>query len=140
MNWFALIFILWSAPMLAETTWYPAAIESFTYPALAVQARITGEVQLQVVVDAEGNVKKVISVSGHRILVDAARQNLLKWAFASCSGPNQPESVLEFKYVFQLEGSADVPRTRFKYKHPYTVFAISQAQNLMPTATGQGRR
>jgi len=140
MNWFALLFTLWSVPMLAETTWYPVEIESFTYPALAVQARIEGEVQLQVVVDPEGNVKKVISLSGHPILVDAARQNLLKWAFASCSGPNQLEFILEFKYIFQLEGSADRPRTRFKYKHPYTVIAISEAQNLMPTTTCKGKR
>jgi TonB family protein len=56
------------------------------YPELAKRMRISGEVQLQATVDADGKVKDVKPVSGNHMLELAAEDAVRQWKFASGDG------------------------------------------------------
>jgi protein TonB len=51
------------------------------YPALARQARIEGDVQLDAVIDARGNVVELSVVSGHPLLLSAAMAAVRQWRY-----------------------------------------------------------
>lgn len=55
------------------------------YPNLARQMNITGAVQLQVTVTAEGNVKDVRVLGGHPVLAQAAVEAVRLWTFRSAT-------------------------------------------------------
>jgi hypothetical protein len=66
-------------------------LDGFKYPPLAISARIGGTVQFLVKSD------DVQLLSGHQMLVPAARSNLEKWAI-----PYASSSPLSVTYVFRL--------------------------------------
>ena len=51
------------------------------YPALARAARVQGSVQFTAVISREGTVEKLQLVSGHPLLVQAAREAILQWRY-----------------------------------------------------------
>lgn len=51
------------------------------YPPFARQIRIAGTLTFNVAIAANGSVSKVELISGHPLLVDAAREAILKWKF-----------------------------------------------------------
>jgi TonB family protein len=51
------------------------------YPRLAMSLNLTGAVQLQAVVRADGTVKQVKVIGGHPVLAEAAAAALMKWRF-----------------------------------------------------------
>lgn len=51
------------------------------YPALALQARVQGDVQLDAVIDEQGNVVELSVVSGHPLLLDAAIKTVSQWRY-----------------------------------------------------------
>ena len=51
------------------------------YPPLAKAARIQGTVRFTVIIDHEGNVANLQLVSGHPLLVEAAKQAVLQWTY-----------------------------------------------------------
>jgi Zn-dependent M28 family amino/carboxypeptidase len=55
--------------------------EPVRYPRLATPTRIGGEVKLQVVVGKTGAVSEATIVSGHKLLVEGARDNIRAWKF-----------------------------------------------------------
>jgi len=55
------------------------------YPDLARQMNITGSVQLQVTVNAEGSVKAVRVLGGHPVLAQAAVQAVRSWKYRSAA-------------------------------------------------------
>lgn len=56
------------------------------YPRIAVSLKITGAVQLQAIVRADGTVKQVRVVGGHPVLAEAASQAVMQWRY-------EPEST-----------------------------------------------
>jgi TonB family protein len=120
--------------------WFPAVIDGPIYPVLATQAAIAGTVKLRISLDGDGKVSAAETVSGHRLLADAATENVRSWVFVRCgeAAPN-----IEFTYVFKLEGETYArPRTRFRYEHPYRVIVTADAQHWMPSEsrpTGNGK-
>jgi TonB family protein len=56
------------------------------YPEIAKRMKISGEVKLEAVVDADGKVKDVRTVSGNHILGEAAEDAVKKWKFEPGSG------------------------------------------------------
>ena len=57
-----------------------------SYPEIARRMKVTGEVKLEVVVDADGKVKEARAVSGNRILAEAAEDAVRKWKFEAGNG------------------------------------------------------
>jgi TonB family protein len=66
------------------------------YPEIAKRMRVTGEVRLEVTVDASGTVTDVKTVSGNRMLGAAAEDAVRKWKFAPGSGFSLVEVSLTF--------------------------------------------
>ena len=56
------------------------------YPEIAKRMRISGAVQLQVTVDAEGKVIDVKTLNGNRMLSPAAEDAVKHWKFGSGDG------------------------------------------------------
>jgi len=69
-----------------------------TYPELAKRMRICGVVKVAATVAPDGSVSATKTVSGNRMLSDAAEQAVHKWKFASAS----EESTVEVEINFAL--------------------------------------
>lgn len=64
-----------------------------TYPPLAKQARIQGDVVLDSVIDTQGKVTQMKVVSGNPLLVQAAEQTLEQWKYEPTLLNGQPVDV-----------------------------------------------
>ena len=52
-----------------------------TYPALARQARIQGQVVLHAIIDKDGRVSELSVISGHPLLVQSALEAVRQWRY-----------------------------------------------------------
>jgi len=68
------------------------------YPELAKHMRITGTVVVQVTVDPDGKVTAVKTISGPRVLAQAAEDAVQKWRFV----PAAESSVVNVELNFSL--------------------------------------
>ncbi len=66
------------------------------YPEIARKMGITGNVKLQLVVLANGEVKETKVIGGHPILVNAAVDAVKKWRFETASA--ESTGTVEFKF------------------------------------------
>jgi protein TonB len=74
------------------------------YPPLAKQAKIWGDVNIDAVIDAQGNVVEMQLVSGHALLVQAAMDALRQWKYEPTYLNDQPVPVrLVVTVKFRLE-------------------------------------
>jgi protein TonB len=64
------------------------------YPPLALQARISGTVRFNILIGKDGRVSSVRLVSGHPLLVEAARQALQLWTYRTTLLNGEPVEVL----------------------------------------------
>ncbi len=64
------------------------------YPQLARSARVQGTVEFTAVISKEGRVEKLALVHGHPLLVNAARDAILKWQYRPTLLNGQPVEVL----------------------------------------------
>src|ERR1700676_5530636 len=74
----------------------PIHVLSLTYPPVARQARITGDVVLIAHIGSDGSVSIPIRKSGHPLLLQAAEDNLKAWKFQT--GESQE---MEITYHFK---------------------------------------
>ena len=73
------------------------------YPPLARQARIQGEVQIDAILDEQGNVIDMKVVSGHPLLYQAALDALKKWKYEPTYLNDRPIAIeMIVKISFQL--------------------------------------
>jgi protein TonB len=63
------------------------------YPPLAKQARVSGDVQVDAVIDTHGNVVEMQVVSGHPLLIPAALDALRKWKYQPTILNDEPVAV-----------------------------------------------
>lgn len=68
------------------------------YPPLARQARIQGDVELDLDLEDSGQVRSVLSFRGHPLLVNSARQAAVKWRF-STTPQASPQLRVALKYM-----------------------------------------
>jgi len=74
------------------------------YPVLAKQTHVQGVVQIDAVIDAQGNVVEVQAVSGHPLLVPAALRAVSQWKFEPTYLNEEPIPVqFTVTVTFQLE-------------------------------------
>lgn len=64
------------------------------YPAMARQMKLSGTVEIDVFVDAAGQVEKVESVKGNAILFVAAQRALKQWKFKPVKVGDSPSKVV----------------------------------------------
>lgn len=73
------------------------------YPAVARQIRLTGVVELEVVVDEGGTVAKANVVRGNTLLTGPSLQAIRKWKFKPFGTESEPARVSgPIKFVFQM--------------------------------------
>lgn len=90
--------------VIASTSALPARAEDrevvskvkATYPEMAKRLRISGTVMLNATVAPNGNVKTVQTVMGEKMLVEAAKEAVLKWKFA----PAERETIEDIEIEF----------------------------------------
>lgn len=76
-----LVLFVAAAPALAAGH-YPLVLETFRYPILATQARISGDAIVEIRLAADGSVAEIKRLSGHPLLLQAASDALRSWRFA----------------------------------------------------------
>jgi periplasmic protein TonB len=73
------------------------------YPAVARQIRLTGEVELEIVVDQLGAVEKVSVVRGNTLLAGPSLQAIRKWKFKPFGAESEPSKAIgPIKFSFQM--------------------------------------
>jgi TonB family protein len=83
--------------------WTPKRIVAIAdYIPLARAARISGDVQVKCLLDADGSVLRAEVLSGHPLLREQARKNVLLWKFQR-TGP-QASNTVTLNYQYRLEG------------------------------------
>jgi TonB family protein len=94
--------LLWAGTMKAQqrTGQEPTVqrIIGLSYPRLANLAAVQGTVDLVARISAEGVVESVRVISGQKLLVDSAREALLRWRFRCPSGSKRCEARITFAF------------------------------------------
>jgi protein TonB len=73
------------------------------YPPLAREARVSGTVIIEALIDEQGNVVQARVVSGHPLLINAALKAVLQWKYEPTILNGQPVSVeLQVQVHFEL--------------------------------------
>jgi TonB family protein len=76
------------------------------YPPLARQARIAGEVKIEVSIRNDGGVESARVVEGHAMLKDSALDSAKKSSF-ECRGCAQSETTYLLTYTFEINNQGD---------------------------------
>ena len=73
------------------------------YPELAVRAHVSGSVILEAEIDEEGNVRGLKVLSGHPLLVKAAKDAVKQWKYSPTLLNGEPQTVLaNVTVIFRL--------------------------------------
>jgi len=118
---------------------FPAYLETIEYPILAIQARISGTVELEITIAPDGTVSRVRGISGHNLLVRAAEEGIKRWRFLPrCSSRKQMERmVIPLRVKFVLEGETEYrPRARLRYVYPDSLIVIAENLHWQPLVHG----
>lgn len=78
------------------------------YPAIAIEARIQGTVELAAIISANGTVESLRYLSGPPLLVRAAKDAVRQWVYHPTLLNGKPVAVeTTIKVIFTLEGQGD---------------------------------
>jgi TonB family protein len=130
---FLIIGMLLSSSELAAE-WFPVKIESLSYPLLAMQARISGEVRLKVSLTDSGEVASTTVVSGNALLARSAQANIKLWRFLAVRTDSSP-LIRDIEFVYDFELTDDIgaaPNQHFQYVRPNRVTVMSIARRWTP--------
>jgi Gram-negative bacterial TonB protein C-terminal len=102
-----LVAILAAAPHISghkiDAVRYPFLVHGDlpVYPALAIQARITGDVQLRVTVE-NGEVVGYVIISGNPLLVSATTDNIKSWKF-----DKTVRTTFATTFIYRMDGESE---------------------------------
>ncbi len=96
-------------------------VEPIDYPQLAFQARIMGKVLYRVFVAQDGSVSQVDILSGHPLLRENARLNILKWKFE----PGLSEAT-RFELECEFSLTDEMPVSSFAVLEPLHLVVARQ--------------
>ena len=128
--------LLWLAvgltPVYAQS-WAPTRIVAITdYVPLARQARISGDVEVKCILDANGSVSRADAMSGHPLLRRQASENAVLWKFHRVKS-EPPSDTITLKYRYRLEGEEQGrEHTAFTVDLPNTIQIVSQGAQWNP--------
>ncbi len=102
--------------------------EPLSYPVLAGQARIQGDVVIRVNLDETGSVVSTAAISGARIFIPGCLTNAKKWRFE----PKARKTVFVV-YEFRIAGNCEPPcGSQFTYYPPNRALITVGAANFQP--------
>jgi hypothetical protein len=104
-------------------------VESPIYNSVARQARLEGEIEVQLRVAPNGRVVSATATSGHSLLKQSAEANVREWIFNS-----GVERTLTVVYEFRLVEPERYhePPTHVTFDLPYRVRVVSHFKPIMP--------
>jgi protein TonB len=74
------------------------------YPSVALQHRITGTVRFSALIGKDGHIESLRLVSGHPLLVGAAREAVQQWAYRPTLVDGKPTQVItQIDVYFRLD-------------------------------------
>jgi TonB family protein len=91
-----LSFVLCGLPAQASDARAVKSRVSPVYPEIAKRMKITGEVKLQAVVNADGKVMDVKELSGNHMLAVAAEDAVKQWRFAPAAATSNENVAINF--------------------------------------------
>ena len=92
-------------------------VANLTYPPLARQTRITGDVEVLLGIRPDGSVESAVVVSGHPLLQQVALDSARLSQF-ECRGCMKPVTSITIFYSFELKGNQCLPDTRASSSAP----------------------
>ena len=101
-----------SSSRLPQSSGLPTLVNAYfqTYPPIAKAAQITGDIKVQVTIDANGDVTDAKILEGHKLLNDASIAAARKWKFDRQINPEMRKADLTFRYTL-------MPRCSDKQDH-----------------------
>jgi protein TonB len=86
-------------PMAAALATAPSLLTKVdpVYPALARQARISGDVRLSALIGTDGHVQRIVVVSGHPLLIPAALEAVKQWVYAPIPAAGAVQVIVPFR-------------------------------------------
>lgn len=100
--------------------------EAPTYPPLARQAMIQGDVRVRLQIGSDGKVSETKAITGNPLLKQEAEKTALRWVFAPPTREMDVPIIQELLFEFRIEGEASYhPETRVLWEMPATVRVIT---------------
>jgi protein TonB len=86
-------------PMAAALATAPSLLTKVdpVYPALARQARISGDVRLSALIGTDGHVQRIVVVSVHPLLIPAALEAVKQWVYAPIPAAGAVQVIVPFR-------------------------------------------
>lgn len=125
----AALICIGASPSVAQERWWPDRMVGLSqYPPLARQARIEGVVELLCLLDENGSVLKVTSISGHPLLLATASENAIKWHFRRVLRRGAVDRETTLVYQFQIAGEPvrSPPKTEFVFEGPNKILLTTE--------------
>lgn len=115
---------------LIEQPCFAIRVEAIPYPGLAVQARIPGQVRVQVEIDSEGNPVNLKPVAGHELLMSAVLPVLKRWKFSKGCKTSAETIEVVGRFAFNTEENAS-PKQTFVFEHPNRFVVTSEMSEIL---------
>jgi TonB family protein len=126
------------AQSLPETKVTVGRLSPPIYPRLALQARIAGNVELDVAVRPDGSVESIALVSGHPMLKTAAIESAHKTEF-ECKDCRDPSTLYHMTYKFESGDAVYCKRFDSNGYGIYDASAATEVSQSQSTITVRGR-
>jgi TonB family protein len=107
-------------------------LESPDYPEVPRQARVQGEIKVDVEIDREGYVISAKSRGGEKLLAREAERNVRTWRFGCLEKLSNTTIKHTVTYEFRLEGEPVPyqPRPRVSFYLPTSVRIVTQPMKI----------
>jgi TonB family protein len=127
------LLLLFSFSLDDPATRIPVAthVESIGYPDLARDAQIQGVVNVEIVINSDGDVSSANAVSGHPLLKQAAEKNVKNWRFDSSSVGGRKLTVT-YEFILELPKTNYRPDSRNIFELPTKVKVFSNFREPQP--------
>lgn len=101
----------------------------FSYPPVALSARVEGAVPVKLVIGADGLVQSADALGGPAMLSESSAANARGWRFRKGR-----ERILVVTYVFEIDGFCDAtpPQTLMRLRPPYDDVRVTSCHRWTP--------
>jgi TonB family protein len=102
---------------------WPKHIEAPSYPQIARTAHVSGEVIVEVTLDADGKVTQALVVRGSPLLGRSARDNAQGWIFSKPESPHTQRLIYDYKIDDASKNDTLPPKVTFDLPDRVTIVA-----------------
>lgn len=118
-----------SPETIFDTPGVVRSAEKMSYPPIARQARVEGDVVVKVTLDSAGNIASAIGLSGAKLLIDDSVANAKKWQFAPGSSSTV---IIVYEFRISKRECNTTTKSRFRFKEPNIAVVTGCAEHWQP--------